>query len=67
MLKDTKGEEILGRVYEPELSKTRIDAGTTYRIEKILGKRKKKGKEEILVKFIGYPDPEWIQQGDIIA
>ena len=67
LLKDMKDEEILGRVYEPELSKTRLDKDTTYRIEKILGKRKRKGKEEILVKFIGYPDPEWIQQGDIIA
>lgn len=57
----------MGRVYEPELSKTRIDEGTTYRIEEILAKRKRRGKEEILVKFIGFPDAEWIGQEDLIV
>jgi hypothetical protein len=56
----------LGRVYEPELSKTRIDEDTTYRIEKILKKKKINGIEKFLVKFIGYDEPNWINTKDIV-
>lgn len=55
----------MGRVYEPELSKTRIDAETTYRVEKILSKRTKGGRKELLIKFIGYNEPEWIPEENL--
>jgi hypothetical protein len=57
LLKDHEGEEIMGRVYEPELSKTRMDKETTYRVEEVLEKRKRKGQTQLLVKFIGYKKP----------
>jgi hypothetical protein len=41
-LKDHKGEPIEGRVYEPELAKTREDKDTTYRIEEVLKRKKNK-------------------------
>jgi hypothetical protein len=67
LLKDHKGEEIFGRVYEPELAKTRIDEETTYGVEEILGKRKRKGQKQLLVKFVGYKDPEWINEIDLLT
>jgi hypothetical protein len=67
LLKDHKGEEIFGRVYEPELAKTRIDEETTYRVEEILEERKRKGQRQLLVKFVGYKDPEWINANDLLT
>jgi len=58
-IEDHKREPILGRLYEEELTKTRLDENTTYRIERIL----KRGRGKMLVKFIGYKDPEWIETG----
>ena len=65
-LKDYKEEPIHGRFYAPELLKVRVDEETTYRIEKVLKKRTKKGKKEMLVKFIGYPENYWILSSDIV-
>jgi hypothetical protein len=66
LLKDHKGEKLDGRAYEPELVKTRIDANTTYRIEKIIRKRKKNGINELEVKFFGYPEHYWIKESDVV-
>jgi len=65
-LKDYKEEPIVGRFYAPELLKVRVDEETTYRIEKVLKKRMNKGKKEMLVKFIGYPESYWIDVSDIV-
>ena len=65
-LKDYKEDAIDGRFYEPELLKVRLDENTTFRIEKVLRKRTKKGKNEMLVKFIGYPETYWIRSSDIV-
>jgi hypothetical protein len=62
-LKDDRGESFSSRFYEKELSKTRRD--TTYRIEKILDTRVRRGIKEHLVKFIDYKEPEWIKESDI--
>jgi hypothetical protein len=66
-VKDEKGEEFKGHFYGPELSKVRKDDKTEYRVEKILRTRKRKdGKKEYLIKFIGYSDPLWIHEKDLI-
>ena len=65
-LADFEGEPIEGRFYTEEMVKTKRDENTTYRIEKILKKTKKSGKLMYFVKFIGYPDPEWIKASDIV-
>ena len=60
------GTKVKRIFYRPELQKTREDAQTSYRVEKVL-RRRKKGKEmELLVKFIGYPEHHWIKQSDIV-
>ena len=64
-LQDDKGKNFSTRFYGEELSKTRKDAETTYRIDEILKTRIRKGKKEHYVKFIGYPEPEWIKDTDM--
>ena len=66
-LKDNKEEPIEGRFYEQELAKIREDKETTYRIEKVISKKKNKKTGNIMlkVKFIGYPELYWISENDI--
>ena len=65
VIKDTKGEEIHGTFYEPELQKSKQ---TIYRIERVL-KRKttKKGQTQVYVKWKGYDNTfnSWIPLGDL--
>ncbi|KAL3117799.1 hypothetical protein niasHT_009845 [Heterodera trifolii] len=53
-LRDEKGEQFKGSFYDQELARVRKDAETSYRIEKVVRKRKRAdGSTEMLVKFIG--------------
>jgi len=51
-----EGEEIKGLFYEEELSEYNTDDDTFYQVEKILRKKKIKGKTYALVKWKGYAD-----------
>lgn len=53
---DLNGEVIKGRFYEPELQKVEKPKDEFYRVEKILKTRKRGGKVEYFVKWVGYPD-----------
>jgi hypothetical protein len=64
-LKDDAGETFLTKFYGSELSRTRKDPQTVYRIEEIIKERRRRGVKEYLVKFIDYPQPEWIKEKDI--
>ena len=63
-IEDTRGEEIQGTFYEEELQKTKQE---TYRIEKVLRHRTKKGVKEIYVKWKGYNNTfnQWIPESYI--
>ncbi|MDI9313015.1 MAG: hypothetical protein QM535_22585, partial [Limnohabitans sp.] len=50
---DQQGKVINKRFYPQEIQKVKEDY---YRIEKIIRKRKNKGKIEYLIKWLGYPD-----------
>ncbi|KAL3073801.1 hypothetical protein niasHT_038726 [Heterodera trifolii] len=66
-LRDDHGEKFRGTFYEQELARVRKDADTSYRIEKVYRKRKRTdGTTEMLVKFIGYPEREWIDESQIV-
>ena len=52
-IKDLAGEVLEGAFYKEQLQKTNQ---TIYGIERILEKRKRNGKEELLVKWMNYPD-----------
>ncbi|KAL3107678.1 hypothetical protein niasHT_018811 [Heterodera trifolii] len=66
-LRDDRGEKFRGTFYDQELARVRKDADTSYRIEKVYRKRKRTdGTTEMLVKFIGYPEREWIHESQIV-
>ncbi|KAL3082481.1 hypothetical protein niasHT_032844 [Heterodera trifolii] len=67
-LRDEHGEKFKGSFYEQELGRVRKDAETTYRIEKVYRKRKgADGSTEMLVKFIGYPEREWVHESQFVV
>lgn len=67
-LRDHKGEILKGRVYGPEMAKTREEKETVYRIEQIIrSKKDKSGKKLFLVKFYGYPSEYWIKAGQFVT
>lgn len=53
-LKDYAGEEIKGSFYTEELQK--VDVDPTFKVEKILKRRTRKGRKEVLVKWLRWPD-----------
>ena len=53
-LKDFSGEVIQGSFYEQELQKVR-KTDDFYRVERVIRRRKRKGKTEYFVKWLGYP------------
>lgn len=65
-LRNYKNQRVDGRFYNEELQKVRVDDSSTYRIEKVIRKRKRNGINELLVKFIGYDVLEWIKETDIV-
>jgi len=54
-VKDYSGEELDGTFYEQELQKIAKEESDSYRVEKVMKKRKRKGKMEYLVKWLGWP------------
>ena len=61
-LEDLKGEAVDGLFYDGELSPYNETDETTYKVEKVLGKKTVKGKKFVLVKYKGWPDKfnEWL-------
>ena len=54
-IKDELNDPIIGKFYEKELLKVIVPEDKTYKIEKVLRKRKRNGREEYFVKFKGWP------------
>ena len=54
-VKDYDGEELDGTFYENELQRV-IKSDQLYEAEKVLCRRKRGGKNEYFVKWLGYPD-----------
>lgn len=66
-LKDLTDDPIQGTFYASELQKVFKDEKTIWRIDKILRKRKVRGKEEVLVRWLWWPNKfdSWIPRKDI--
>ena len=65
-IKDEKGVPFKGNFYAEDLGKTRKNSETTYRIQKVIGRRElKDGTKQLRVKFFGYQNPEWINEFDL--
>jgi hypothetical protein len=67
-IKDSQGEEIRGTFYAQELQKVNKSEDKLYVIAEILGRRKRKGVEQILVNWRGYPKKvtNWILASEIV-
>ena len=61
-VKDLMDEEISGRFYAEELQLIEYDPNATFKIEKVLKTRRRRGQPEIFVKWLGYPEKfnSWI-------
>jgi len=55
-LQDLKSEDSTGIYYEDEVSPYDETDETTYKVEKVLGKKTVKGKTFVLVKYKGWPE-----------
>ena len=66
-LEDLRGREIEGQFYSEELVPVRITKQTTYRIDKILDKRVRRGILEYFVRWRGYGEvfDSWVPATDI--
>lgn len=67
-LQDLNEEPIVGRFYSHELIRVRSSKNNVYKIEKILRKRKRNGKTEVLVKWVGWSKAHnrWIPEADLV-
>ena len=66
-LKDWNNEPIEGSFYSEELQEVLVDENTSYRIEKILARRKRNGIKEVQVKWFLWPNKfnSWIPENNI--
>ena len=66
-LQDLKSEDSAEIYYEDELSLYDETDETTYKVEKVLGKKTLKGKKFVLVKYKGWPEKfnEWLPADNV--
>jgi predicted CopG family antitoxin len=67
-VKDFNDELIEGDFYEADLQKVKKEEDSLWLIEKIIKNRRRKGVEEVLVKFESWPSKfnQWIKKSDVI-
>jgi hypothetical protein len=63
ILEDWYGERIKGSFYEPELQVTQL--ANQFIVEKVLQTKMIKGVKMALVKWLGYPEPDWVEAANI--
>lgn len=68
-IKDLKGEKILGKYYNEELSKTKYQGERRLIIEKVLKQRWVKGVHQIFCKWQGQPlsSATWVNSSDVLG
>jgi len=64
---DYEGENIIGKFYAEELQKVTKEPDALYDVERIIKSRKRAGKVEHFVKWVGYPDKFNSWTSDIIT
>jgi hypothetical protein len=65
---DLLSEPIDGVFYHQELQRIKYSPTASFQIERVLRKRYKKGRSEVLVQWVGYPAKfnSWIPAGDLL-
>jgi len=68
-LEDLRGREIEGQFYSEELVPVRVTKQTTYKIDKILDRRVRRGILEYLVRWRGYDTDfdSWVPATEILS
>ena len=66
-LRDWAGEDIKGTFYQSELQAIRVDENAKFHIKTVLKRRRRRGKNEALVRWFGWPKKydSWILQSEI--
>jgi hypothetical protein len=66
-LKDYAKDPIQGTYYAPELQKVNKNLDEIWRIDKVIKKRKRAGKKELFVSWMGWPKKfnSWILESDL--
>ena len=66
-LKDLKDDAITGLFYTSELQVVDKDENSLWFIERILKRRRRKGKQEVFVQWQGFPDSfnSWIDANEV--
>ena len=64
---DYEDDPVQGTFYEPKLQRVRKDLSSLFRVEKILRKRRRIGRREVLVKWLGWPKKfnSWILEENL--
>jgi Integrase core domain/Chromo (CHRromatin Organisation MOdifier) domain len=68
-LKDWNGENIVGSFYDKEIQAVEKDLRGFWKVERIITKRRVRGRKQFLVKWEGYPDTmnSWVDEGDMTS
>ncbi|OOY45050.1 hypothetical protein BOV93_13680 [Solemya velum gill symbiont] len=66
-LEDWNGENVEGTFYEAELQSVRVDENTPYKIEKILRRKGKGARKQVLVRWLHWPQKydSWIPESEV--
>ena len=66
-VKDMGGGAITGTFYTNELQKVNKPADTLWKVEKVFKKRRRAGRQEVFVKWMGYPKKfnSWIPKANL--
>lgn len=64
LLEDMNGQPIKGCFYQQELQKTKLS--DIYLVEKVIKQRTKNGVKQVLVRWLGFPKPTWVNKTDVI-
>ena len=66
-LNDWDGEPIKGTFYQAQLQKVTAHEDNSFKIEKILRRRRRKGKTQLLVSWKGWPDKfnQWVDANEV--
>jgi len=67
-LKDLDGEKLDGRFYAEEIQQVAKHEADIYRIEAVLGSRRRPGKRQVLVRWCDFPAKfdSWLNAKDVI-
>lgn len=67
-LEDENGKRLKERFYQPQLIKVDMDETTTFRVEKVIKTRIRKGQKEFFVKWVNYGDNHnsWVSESDFV-